>query len=248
MLKRSIVFSYGVLCYVISLGVLAWTAGFLGHFLVPRSIDSPARGDVVVGVAIDVALVLAFALQHSVMARPAFKRWWTRVIPPAAERSTYLLATNVVLVLLFALWRPLGGTIWALEGTPAIVLRSLYGLGWAVLVASTFFIDHFDLFGLRQVWLQLRSKEYENVAFKIAGPYRVVRHPIYVGWLLIVWATPTMTASHLFFAGATTAYILVAIKLEEKDLVDGLGEAYRQYQLDVPMLIPRARSTRDHSS
>jgi len=238
MFKRMTVFIYSVFCYAVFFATFLYAIGFIGNLWVPRSIDSPSEGGIAVNLVIDLLLLLAFSLQHSVMARPAFKRWWTQYIPEPAERGTYVLASSLALILLFACWRPLGGVIWSSDGMAANVLYGVYAFGWLLLLASTFAIDHFDLFGLRQAWLYLRGKPYVDIKFKTRGPYRVVRHPIYVGWLLIFWATPTMTVTHLVFAVATTAYILIAIRFEEKDLIDHLGDDYRRYQESVPSLIP----------
>jgi protein-S-isoprenylcysteine O-methyltransferase Ste14 len=176
------------------------------------------------------------------MARPAFKRWWTRIVPEPAERSTYVLASSLALLLLFWQWRPIGGVVWQVEHP--VVAAALYGLfavGWLTVLVTTFLINHFDLFGLRQVWFYLRGEPYRPLGFVTPGPYRHVRHPLYVGWLFAFWATPTMTAAHLLFAIMTTAYILIAIQLEERDLVDIFGERYAQYRRSVPMLVPRVR-------
>jgi methanethiol S-methyltransferase len=177
------------------------------------------------------------------MARPAFKRAWTRVIPESAERSTYTLLSSVALILLFWLWRPLGGIVWHVENEVGrVLLYAAFAFGWALVLVSTFLIHHFDLFGLRQVWLQFRGRPYRPLPFKTPGPYRIVRHPLYVGWFFAFWATPTMTVTHLLFALMTTAYILIAIRLEERDLLDALPQ-YAQYRRDVPMLVPRALRT-----
>ena len=238
MFKRSIVFLYGVGAYIVFFGTFLYAIGFVSNLFVPLSIDSPRVDDFFGSMLIDVALLLAFALQHSVMARQGFKKWMTRFIPEPAERSTYVLASSLALIALFAFWRPLGGVIWSVEGTAAAVLHGLSAFGWALVLVSTFLINHFDLFGLRQVWLYLKSAEYQPIGFRTPGPYRLVRHPLYVGWLFAFWATPTMTAAHLLFAVATTGYILIAIQLEERDLVASLGDAYREYRERVPMLIP----------
>jgi protein-S-isoprenylcysteine O-methyltransferase Ste14 len=245
MLKRLFVFVYSLLCYAMFFGTSLYAVGFVGNLLVPRSIDSPATGSLVGGLTVDLALLLAFALQHSVMARPGFKRWLTRLVPEPAERSTYVLASSLALLALFAFWRPLGGTVWSVtEPAAAAALYCLCAFGWLLVLVSTFLIDHFDLFGLRQGWLYLRSVPYRQIGFRTPGPYRLVRHPLYVGWLFAFWATPTMTATHLLFAVATTGYILIAIQLEERDLVASLGDAYREYRQRVPMLIPFARARR----
>jgi protein-S-isoprenylcysteine O-methyltransferase Ste14 len=243
MLKRLTVFLYGLVSYAAFLGTYLYAIGFVANVFVPRSIDGPPTGDLATSLLVDLGLLTAFALQHSVMARPAFKDWFTRFIPEPAERSTYVLASSLALIALFAHWRPLGGVVWSVEDpTAVVVLHGLCAFGWLLVLVSTFLINHFDLFGLRQVWLYLTNVEYRPVGFRTPGPYRLVRHPLYVGWLFAFWATPTMTATHLLFAGVTTAYILVAIRLEERDLVASLGEAYREYRERVPMLIPFTRA------
>lgn len=239
MFKRSLVFLYGVLCYAVFFLTFLYAMAFVGNVLVPASIDSPPRGDFAAGLVIDLGLLLLFALQHSVMARPAFKRWWTRYIPEPAERSTFVLASSLALIALFAFWRPLGGVVWSVrDPVLAGVLYALCAFGFLLVLVVTFLIDHFDLFGLRQVWLHLIGKPYTPIGFRSPGPYRLVRHPLYVGFLLAFWSAPTMTLAHLVFAVATTAYILVAIQLEEHDLVESLGDAYRSYRRHVPMLVP----------
>jgi len=183
-------------------------------------------------------------VQHSVMARPAFKRWWTRIIPAAAERSTYVLFSSLALILLFYYWQPLGGSIWSMTSPAGIdTMTALYVAGWALLLYVTFLIDHFDLFGLRQVWFELRGKPCEPVPFVTPWLYRQVRHPLYIGWFLIVWATPSMTVTHALFAGMCTAYILVGIQLEERDLIRFHPE-YAEYRRRVPMLLPFRRKPR----
>ena len=240
-MKRVAVFLYGVACYVVSFGVFLYLAGFLGNFLVPKSIDSPRVVPLGTAVLVDLGLLALFAVQHSVMARPAFKRWWTRLIPESAERSTYILFSSLALILLFYFWQPLGGIVWDVDSTAgAYTLYGLYAAGWLLLFYVTFLINHFDLFGLRQVWLQLRGRAYMPVSFRTPWLYRQVRHPLYLGWLMLIWATPTMTVAHLLFAVMTTVYILVAIQFEERDLVDGHPE-YAEYRKQVPMIVPFIR-------
>jgi protein-S-isoprenylcysteine O-methyltransferase Ste14 len=241
-MKRILVFAYGVTSYVICLGTSLYLAGFLGNLYVPRSIDAPPVGPLWEALVVNTLLLGAFALQHSVMARPRFKEWWTRVVPTPAERSTYVMCANLALILLFWQWRPMGGVIWDVQDpTGRVILHALYVIGWLIALGSTFLINHFDLFGLRQVWLYLCGKPYTALAFKTPGPYKVVRHPLYVGWLIAFWATPTMTTAHLVFAVGMTLYILVAIRFEERDLVEHHGEAYADYRRTVPMLIPLPR-------
>jgi len=240
-MSRRIVFLYGVLCYAAALATFLYLAGFLGNLGVAKAIDAPRTGPVWTALLFDVGLLALFALQHSVMARPGFKRLLTRVVPQPAERSTYVLASCLALGLLFWQWRPLGGVVWELHGAaPRAAAYALYAAGWATVLATTFLINHFDLFGLRQVVLHALGRPYEPVRFATPGPYQVVRHPLYVGWILTFWATPTMTASHLVFAVVTTAYILVAIRFEERDLATAHPE-YREYRRRVPMLLPRVR-------
>ena len=242
MLKRSIVFIYGIACYVVFFASFLYAIGFVSGFVVPRTLDSPAQGSRATALLIDVGLLTLFAVQHSGMARQPFKRWLTRYIPEAAERSTYVLASSAALIVLFVYWRPLGGVIWQVQGaTGTGVLYALAAFGWLTVLGSTFLLDHFDLFGLRQVWLNLRGHPFTPISFRTPWPYRLVRHPLYVGFLFAFWATPRMTFAHLLFALATTGYILIAIQLEERDLVSALGEDYAAYRQRVPMLIPFTR-------
>jgi protein-S-isoprenylcysteine O-methyltransferase Ste14 len=242
MFKRLAIFFYGVVSYAVFFATFLYAVGFIGNFAVPRTLDSASSGTFMMSLLVDLGLLGLFAIQHSVMARPAFKRWMTRVVPASAERSTYVLASSVALIVMFALWQPLGGVVWtATDPSLRGALWGFFAFGWLLVLVSTFLINHFDLFGLRQVWLQLIGRPYTDLAFRTPGPYAYVRHPLYVGWLFAFWATPTMTVSHLVFAIATTAYILIAIQFEERDLVAHLGEDYRAYRERVPMLIPFTR-------
>jgi protein-S-isoprenylcysteine O-methyltransferase Ste14 len=240
MFRRTAYLIYGVFCYATFLASYLYAIGFLGNFAVPKSIDSPRETSLTAALLIDAGLLALFAVQHSVMARPAFKRRWTRIVPEPLERSTYVLFSSVALGLLFWFWQPIGGTIWHVDASPGReILWGLFTAGWLVVLYASFLINHFDLFGLRQTWLAFRGRPYTQLAFGTPGAYRFVRHPLYVGWFLTFWATPTMTAAHLFFAILTTTYILVAIQLEERDLATFHGEAYDNYRREVPMFIPR---------
>ena len=242
-MKRVLTFAYGVACYGVFFATLLYAIGFLGNFGVPKSIDSGLEGSLAAALAIDGALLALFALQHSIMARPWFKRAWTRIVPEPVERSTYVLASSLALLFLFWQWRPIGGTIWNVEGGIAhTAIYGLYAAGLLIVLLSTFLINHFDLFGLRQVYLYLTGRRYTHLEFRTPFFYRFVRHPLYVGWLLTFWSTPVMTAAHLFFAVATTAYILLAIRFEEADLIALHGEKYRRYRQQVPMIIPALRA------
>jgi methanethiol S-methyltransferase len=245
MFKRIAIFLYGIVSYAVFFATFLYALGFVGNFAVPRTIDGEPLLPLPLALAIDAGLLALFAVQHSLMARPFFKRWLTKFVPESAERSTYVLASSLALILLFALWQPLGGVVWHVtDPTARGVLWALFAFGWLLVLVATFLINHFDLFGLRQIWLQLIGKPYVPLKFGTPGPYRLVRHPLYVGWLFAFWATPTMGATHLFFAVMTTAYILVAIRLEERDLVDSLGHDYTNYRARVPMLIPSPRFRR----
>jgi methanethiol S-methyltransferase len=244
-MSRIGVFLYGLVSYALFLAVFVYAIGFIGGFYTPTSLDGAPGRPLIEALAIDLGLLALFAIQHSVMARPAFKRWWTRVIPEAAERSTYVLASSLALVALFAFWEPIGGLVWDVSGGAArTAVIGLYAFGWALLLYTTFLIDHFDLFGLAQVWRNLTGKYYRPPQFRTPSLYRVVRHPLYVGWLVIFWAAPTMTVAHLVFAVMTTAYILIAIRLEERDLVTAFGDDYVTYRERTPMLVPRLRPVR----
>jgi protein-S-isoprenylcysteine O-methyltransferase Ste14 len=237
-MRRTIAFAYGFGSYLVCLATFLYAVGFIGNFGVPKSMDSPADTTWQIALLIDAGLLLLFALQHSVMARQGFKRLVTRVLPAAVERSTYVLASSLALLLLFWKWQPLGGSIWTVENPVGRgILYGGYALGWGLVLVATFAINHFDLFGLRQVWLNFQGQPQRKLRFGTPLLYRLVRHPLYVGWLCVFWITPTMTATHFFFAAATTAYILIAIRFEEKDLTREHPE-YSEYRRQVPMLVP----------
>ena len=239
MSKRIAVFAYGVVSYAVFFATFLYAIAFIGNFAVPKTLDGVPRDPFTVALAVNLGLLSLFAVQHSVMARPWFKERWTRIVPPAAERSTYVFLSSLALILLFWQWRPMGGVVWSIENAAARnVILALFAFGWTLVLVATFLINHFDLFGLRQVWLYLRGEPYTALPFGTPGPYRLVRHPLYVGWFFAFWMTPTMTATHLLFAVMTTAYILVAIQFEERDLVRSHGRDYEEYRQRVPMLIP----------
>jgi methanethiol S-methyltransferase len=234
-----IIVVYAAAVYLLFLAVLGYAVGFFAGFGVPKGIDQGPRAAVPVAVAIDLLLLALFAVQHTVMARPWFKRRWTRIVPAPAERASFVLAASLVLALLFWLWRPVGGTVWNLSGPGADALWAGYAAGWAVAVSSTFLISHSDLFGLRQAWLHARHIRYRPPPFTERGLYRHIRHPLMAGFVVIFWSTPTMTAGHVLFAAAATGYILAGIAFEEHDLIQSLGDTYAAYRTRVPALIPR---------
>lgn len=242
MAKRLAFFVYGAIAYAIFFGTFLYAIAFVGGFLVPTQLDGPARQPLLLSLAIDAALLTVFALQHSVMARRWFKAWLTRYVSPTIERSTYVLCASLALLLMFWQWRPLGGLVWQVDHPVATaVLWTLFAAGWVLAFVTTVLISHFDLFGLRQVWMALIGKPYVPVGFVMPWLYGVVRHPLYLGFILAFWMTPTMTVTHLVFAIATTGYILIAIQLEERDLVAEHGSAYERYRQRVPMLVPGTR-------
>ncbi len=231
-------FVYGILCHAMFLVVFLYLAGFLANFYVGNSIDSGDAGPFGTALLINVVLLALFGIPHSVMARPTFKQWWTKKIPSVIERSTYVLVSNLFVILLIWQWQPMPGVIWDIQWAPAqTALWILFGLGWLLIVFASLLINHFDLFGTRQVWLHFQGKEYTPPRFGMPLLYRMVRHPLYVGWLLAFWVTPSMTVGHLVFSIGTTVYILIAIKLEERNLTEAHPE-YAEYCQKVPMLIP----------
>ena len=239
-MKGLVTLIYGIVAYVVFLGSFLYAIGFVGNLIVPKSIDSGAAGDPVEAVIVNLLLLGLFAAQHSVMARPAFKRWWTRFVPSSVERSTYVLLASLVLLLLYWQWRPIPGLVWTVEGTFWMaILNGVFWLGWAILLISTLLINHFELFGLAQVYASARKRELPPPVFRTPLFYRWVRHPLYLGFLLAFWATPSMTWGHLLFAAGATGYILLGIFLEERDLVAIFGDRYRSYRKQVGMLLPR---------
>lgn len=238
-MRRWIFLMYGVFCYLLFLAVYAWMAGFVGNFLVPNSMDASPAGSLS-AIGWDLMLVMVFGLQHSIMARPGFKRMWTRFVPEAIERSTYCLFSCLALGLLLWQWQAIGPTLWDVQ-TPALrtLLWSLFAIGWFAVPGVSLLINHFDLFGLRQVWLFFRGRKYESLPFRTPMLYSRVRHPLYLAWTLAFWATPTMTLGHAILAGTMTLYMIIAVQFEERDLVGHFGKEYRDYQKQVPMFIPR---------
>lgn len=239
--------AYGLVTYGVFFVTFLYAVGFTGGFVVPKAIDDGPLVEPVAAVTANLLLLALFAVQHSLMARPAFKRAWTRIVPPAVERSTYVLLASLALALLFWQWRPLPTPVWSIESPlPVAAIRGLFWLGWAVVLASTFMISHTELFGLRQVIAHWRGVSPGETGFRTPLLYAFVRHPIYLGFLIAFWSTPTMTVGHLVFALATTAYILIGIRLEERDLVAALGARYLRYRASVGMLLPRRAARRSH--
>ncbi|MEN8159077.1 MAG: methanethiol S-methyltransferase [Myxococcota bacterium] len=241
-LGRHAALAYGVACYSIFFVTFLYLIGWTTNLVVPTSVDSGTAGNVAVALIVNAALVAIFGLQHSVMARPGFKAAITRVIPQPLERPTYVLASSAAFVLMFAAWRPIPTALWQTEGVLATVLQAGAFAGFGMVLVTTFLIDHFDLFGLRQVWLAWRGKPYTEKRFVTPGPYRYIRHPLYVGWIIAFWATPTLTVGHALVAVGMTAYILVAIRYEERDLLAMLGEPYRRWRAATPMFFPNVRT------
>ena len=239
-MKRWLFLLYGIGCHLLFLLIYAALFGFVGNFLMPRTIDVTPETPLGLAVVIDLSLLGLFAIQHSVMARPAFKRVWTRVVPQPIERSTYVLASCIVTALLMWQWRSIDVVLWDVQAPPLRgALWFLFGLGWLAVPLVTLLIDHFDLLGTRQVWLYFQGRPYESLPFREPLVYRNVRHPLYIGWMMAFWFTPTMTAGHALFAGVMTLYMAAAALVEERDLIAHFGESYRNYRARVPMFIPR---------
>ena len=244
-MNRYLAISYGAVSYLLFVGVFVYAIGFVGDVLVPRSVGNAPTATIGQALTIDVALLMLFAAQHSVMARPAFKQWWTRCVPQPIERSTYVLIASLVLALMFWQWRALPFVVWDVTWQPArLAVSALFWLGWAIVLASTFMINHFELFGLRQVFAAWRGRPQAETGFRTTLFYRMVRHPLNLGFIVAFWAAPTMTAGHLLFAVLTMGWILLAMRLEERDLLKALGTRYGAYQQAVPMIIPGPRRRR----
>ena len=241
---RLVTFLFGFFSYVVFFVTFLYAIGFTGNLIVPKSIDSGVEGPWVTSLVVNLVLLTIFAVQHSVMARPEFKGWWKKFVPAAIERSVYVLFASSALILLFWQWRPMTGIVWSFEsGIGWFALTSVFAFGWLTVLLSTFMINHFDLFGLRQVYYHSRGIDSPDLGFRTRGFYKLIRHPILLGFIIAFWATPTMTLGHLLFAGVTTAYILVAIQLEERDLVNSHGETYKAYRREVGMLVPKVGQT-----
>jgi protein-S-isoprenylcysteine O-methyltransferase Ste14 len=239
-MTRAVNMVIAITCYAIFFATFLYLVAFVGNLpWVPVTVDRGPHASPAIAAAIDLALIAAFGLQHSVMARPAFKARWTKIVPHALERSVYVLAASLMLILLFALWRPLPGTLWSLSGVAAIILWALFLIGWLIVLLSTFLLNHFELFGLKQAWTTLTASNAPAPEFRTPFFYRLVRHPLYLGFFIAFWATPDMTYSHLLLAAGMSAFMLVAIPIEEGDLVDTFGDRYRDYQQRVGRLLPK---------
>lgn len=241
---RLLTFIYGIITYLIFFITFLYAVGFVGNLVVPKSIDSGVSGNPVAqSLIINIILLGIFGFQHSVMARPAFKRWWTKYIPQVIERSTYVLFSSLALILLYWFWQPMTSVIWDVENDLGKqIIFILFWLGWVVVLLSTFMINHFDLFGLRQVFLNLKGEKYTSIGFRTPWLYRYVRHPIMTGFIIAFWVTPVMTTGHLLFSAVTTLYILIALQFEEHDLIQFFGDDYRNYCRRVSMLFPMKKN------
>jgi len=244
-MKKFLFLVYGLVCYLIFFVTFCYAVGFVSALVVPKHIDSEPQSPLGYAFVVNAILLTVFALQHSIMARPAFKKWWTRFIPEPIERSTYVLLASLCLILLFWYWQPMGGVIWEVSSEPArLGLQLLCLLGFGIVLVSTLLINHFDLFGLRQVWLYFLGRRYEHLQFRTPFFYKYVRHPLYLGFMIAFWATPVMTAAHLFFAIMTTLYMLTAIQFEERDLISHFGARYEEYKRSAPMLVPFTKKSK----
>lgn len=238
-MSRLFIFAFGVAAYVVFFLTFLYLVAFVGNLGVPVSVDTGPEANMAMAAVINVGLIALFGVQHSVMARPGFKKVWTQIVPHAAERSVYVLLASVMLIIMFYFWRPMPDVVWSVEATGArTALWALFGVGWGIVLLSTFLINHFELFGLRQVWANLIQKPIPAQQFRQPMLYKAVRHPLYLGFVIAFWATPDMSVGHLLLAAVFTAHILIAIQLEERDLLDQLGDAYAEYRRRVGMLIP----------
>lgn len=238
-MKKILFLAYGTVVYIIFFATYCYAVGFVTNLLVPTGLDSKPTSSLEYAILANVGMLVLFALQHSVMARPAFKKWWTMIVPEPLERSTYVLLSSLCMILLFIYWQPMGGIVWSVDSKIAyFTLTAISLLGFGIVLVSTFLINHFDLFGLRQVWLYFIGKPYTQLPFKTPFFYKYVRHPLYLGWMIAFWAAPTMTVAHLLFAVVCTVYMLAAIRFEEHDLVHAFGDQYIKYKQMAPMIIP----------
>ncbi|WBL76225.1 isoprenylcysteine carboxylmethyltransferase family protein [Bradyrhizobium xenonodulans] len=239
MTARLAILLYALVSYGIFTASFLYALGFVGNYVVPKSIDVGGQANLSEAIAVNLLLMSLFAVQHSVMARPSFKRRMSTLLPAACQRSTYVLLSSLILLLLFWQWRPIPAPVWQASGIAAGLLTGVHWLGWVIVFASTYMIDHFDLFGLRQAFFAWRGAEMPGQSFRTPLLYKIVRHPLMLGFLIAFWATPEMTAGHLLFALANTAYILIGLQFEERDLIAEFGATYQQYRRQVPMLVPR---------